>query len=235
MTRMACATTVERDTGIAPSIEYKENTVQTGNILLYADTRFTSPYAMSAFVALHEKSLPFELLTVDLEKGANRAPDFASTSLTQRVPTLVHEGFALSESSAITEYLDETFAGTRLYPIKRRDRARARQIQAWLRSDLMPLRAERSTEVVFYGAPAAPLSEAGQAAARKLFAAAQTLLESGSPNLFGEWCVADTDLALMLNRLVMNGDPVPQRLADYATHQWQRPSVQRWVKLERPA
>jgi glutathione S-transferase len=26
--------------------------------------------------------------------------------------------------------------------------------------------------------------------------------------MFGEWCIADTDLALMLNRLVLNGDAV---------------------------
>ena len=38
----------------------------------------------------------------------------------------------------------------------------------------------------------------------------------------------------MLNRLIMNGDRVPQRLVDYAYHQWQRPSVQRWMALERP-
>ncbi|WP_179402328.1 glutathione transferase [Burkholderia guangdongensis] len=205
-----------------------------GNLRLYVDAQFTSPYAMSVFVALHEKSLPFELLTVDLHQRANHASDYAATSLTQRVPTLVHDGFALSESSAITEYLDETFPGARLYPVDRQQRARARQIQAWLRSDLMSVRAERSTEVVFYGAPAAPLSDAAQAAARKLFAAAQTLLASGETNLFGEWCIADADLTLMLNRLVLNGDPVPQRLADYAKHQWQRPSVQRWVTLERP-
>lgn len=32
-----------------------------------------------------------------------------------------------------------------------------------------------------------------------------------------------------LNRLVMHGDPVPERLAKYATAQWQRPSVQAWT------
>jgi glutathione S-transferase len=201
---------------------------------LYADAQYASPYAMSVFVALHEKSLPFTLQTVDLGKQANRAPDFAATSLTQRVPTLIHDGFALSESSAITEYLDEMFPEPALYPDDRRDRARARQVQAWLRSDLMPIRAERSTEVVFYGPTTEPLSSAGQDAARKLFAAAQALLAHGQPNLFGDWCIADVDLALMLNRLVLNGDAVPPQLAEYARYQWQRSTVQRWLALERP-
>jgi glutathione S-transferase len=39
----------------------------------------------------------------------------------------------------------------------------------------------------------------------------------------------------LLNRFVLNDDPVPQRLADYARSQWQRPSVQRWVALDRPS
>jgi glutathione S-transferase len=35
----------------------------------------------------------------------------------------------------------------------------------------------------------------------------------------------------MINRLVMNGDEVPERLVDYATFQWQRSSIQRYVAL----
>lgn len=204
------------------------------NLCLYTDAQFASPYAMSVFVALHEKGLSFELATVDLARSGNLEPDYAARSLTQRVPTLVHDGFALSESSAITEYIDENFPGASLYPEETHRRARARQVQAWLRSDLMPIRQERSTEVIFFGAVAGPLSAVARAAAGKLFAACEALLPEHSSNLFGEWCIADTELALMLNRLVMNGDTVPERLAEYATHQWQRPSVQRWLALNRP-
>jgi glutathione S-transferase len=39
----------------------------------------------------------------------------------------------------------------------------------------------------------------------------------------------------MLNRLVLGGDPVPERLAAYASTQWQRPSVQAWIGMSRPA
>jgi glutathione S-transferase len=211
-----------------------ENTLQQSHLRLYADAQFSSPYAMSVFVVLQEKQLPFDLSTVDLGSHANQEASYAARSLTQRVPTLVHGDFALSESSAITEYLDDAFPQTRVYPQDRFLRARARQIQAWLRSDLMPIRQERSTEVVFYGQAAAPLTPAAEAAARKLYGAAEALLPRDALDLFGTWCIADTDLALMLNRLVMHGDPVPARLKDYAARQWQRPSVQRWVELERP-
>jgi glutathione S-transferase len=190
-------------------------------MLLYVDSQYTSPYAMSVFVGLREKSIPFELRTVDLENGANRSAEYVMESLTGRVPTLVDGEFALSESSAITEYLDELYPGTALYPSDPRAKARARQVQAWLRSDLMPIRQQ-------------PLSPAAEIAAQKLFRAAETLLVHDAEYLFGSWSIADVDLTLMLNRLVLNGDAVPTKLADYARRQWQRPSVQEWVNQERP-
>lgn len=100
------------------------------DLLLYADALLASPYAMSAFVALREKALLFDMETVDLATNANHEPYYAATSLTRRVPTLVHSGFSLSESPAISEYLDEVFRGTPLYPKDARSRAKARQVQA---------------------------------------------------------------------------------------------------------
>jgi glutathione S-transferase len=203
-------------------------------LLLHVDAQYASPYAMSVFVALHEKGLPFELRTVDLGAGAQFAPGFAATSLTSRVPVLEHDGFALSESSAIVEYLEDAFPGAAsVLPAGARDRARARQVQAWLRSDLVPIRVERDTEVVFLGARRAALTDAGRAAARKLYTAATALL-GDREHLCGAWCLADVDLALMINRLALHGDDVPPALAGYAARQWTRPSVQRWLALERP-
>lgn len=99
----------------------------------------------------------------------------------------------------------------------------------------MPIRQERSTLVVFYGLKGEPLSAAAQSAAQKLISAAQALLADGRDYLFGEWSIADVDLAVMLNRLILNGDSVPANLAAYARRQWQRPSVQEWVKQARPS
>ncbi len=95
----------------------------------------------------------------------------------------------------------------------------------------MPIREERSTDVVFAGVKKAPLTEKGLNAAQKLVATVENLLPAGQQNLFGEWSIADTDLALMLNRLILNGDKVPERLEEYAAFQWQRASVQRFLAL----
>jgi len=202
-------------------------------LCLCVDSQFASPYAMSAFVALRVKGLAFDIERVDLAAGQNTTPAFAAASLTSRVPTLVNGAFSLSESSAIAEYLEELQTEPRLFPADVEIRARARQVQAWLRSDLLALRQERSTEVVFRRPTGRPLSPAGQAAASKLIQVASALLSHGGANLFGQWCIADTDLALMLNRLALNGDAVPRRLADYAAGQWAHPAVQEWVDRAR--
>ncbi|RXX49483.1 glutathione transferase, partial [Klebsiella pneumoniae] len=180
-------------------------------ITLWSDAHFFSPYVLSAWVALQEKGLSFHIKTIDLDSGEHLQPTWQGYGQTRRVPLLQIDDFELSESSAIAEYLEDRFAPPtweRIYPLDLENRARARQIQAWLRSDLMPIREERPTDVVFAGAKKAPLTAEGKASAEKLFAMAEHLLALGQPNLFGEWCIADTDLALMINRLVLHGDEV---------------------------
>ena len=206
------------------------------NITLYVDSQFISPYAMSVFVTLTEKNIPFQIRKVNLGAKENLQPAYANISLTQRVPTLTHGDFNLSESSAISEYLEELYPAPDHMPVYPEDihrKARARQIQAWIRSDFPAIREERSTKVVFGKPTDTPLSKSAEAEVEKLFAAADSLIKRDAANLFNNWCIADTDLALMLNRLVLNGVHVPEKLVDYASRQWKRPSVQLWTNQER--
>lgn len=202
---------------------------------LYVDSQYASPYALSVFVALTEKGLPFEMVEIDLFMNENLSPEFSLISKTCRIPVLEHDGFSLSESSAITEYIDETFSGRPLYPNSSQKKAQARQIQAWLRSDLMPIRVERSTEVIYYKPSESPLSAAAQQAANKLFSFANSFLHNNQKYIFGSWSIVDVELSLMLHRLILNGDSVPENLALYAKNQWMRPSVQAWANKKRPA
>ncbi len=209
------------------------------DLTLYVDQAWTSPYAMSVYVTLLEKKLPFQVEKIDLDRGDNLMPPYRDLGLTGRVPTLVHRAdgespFVLAESSAIVDYLEERFGApdhAHVLPRDLRQRAQARQVQAWLRSDLLPIRSERSTIGVFVERIETPLSVHAQAAAQRLIRIAERLVDG--PDLFDAWCIADTELALMLNRLILNGDPVPQKLKDYAAGQWQRASVQAWVRQPR--
>ncbi|MGK3373519.1 glutathione transferase, partial [Citrobacter youngae] len=104
-------------------------------ITLWSDANFFSPYVLSVYVALQEKGLPFTLKTVNLNSGEHLQPSWQGYALTRRVPVLDIDGFELSESSAIAEFLEERFAPPqweRIYPHDLQKRARARQVQAWL-------------------------------------------------------------------------------------------------------
>ncbi len=59
-----------------------------------------------------------------------------------------------------------------------------------------------------------PLTAAPPRSADKLVTASLTLLPDSQQNLFSERCIADTDLAVMLNRLVLYGDALPDKLRD---------------------
>jgi glutathione S-transferase len=210
-------------------------------MILYGNATWTSPYVLSAFVALRTKGIDFEMREVALERGAHREPEYTRTSLTSRIPALVDGDFALSESSAIVEYLEDKYPAPghpRLLPADVHARARARQVMAWIRSDLMPIREERSAECVFYAhdriPPLHPLSPVAQRAAGKLLAAAETLIAADAGPLFGAWCVADTDLAMMLQRLLKTGHEVSGRVRAYVDGQWKNPAIQEYVAHPRP-
>jgi len=206
-------------------------------LTLFSDDYWISPYAFSAFVALKEKGVPFEMKTVKLQAREHLQAGYRDASITARLPALRHGVFWLAESSAISEYLEEAFPPPRyrrLYPADLEPRAQARMIQAWVRSDLLPLREERSTATMFYERAQAPLTPAGQAAADNLLRVSNLLLPEGKTQLFDTWSIADADLSFMLHRLILNGHDVPARIRAFAEAQWQRPSIQEWVTHARP-
>jgi glutathione S-transferase len=208
----------------------------TSELTLYVPADWDSPYALSAFVALREKGLVFVTRPVDLGAGEQRSPAYRARSLSARVPCLDHAGFSLSESSAIAEYLEESFppeAYPRLYPAERDTRARARQVQAFLRSDFLALRAERPTASVFFAPNRLPLTAAGEADADKLRRVAAQLIPDDAGPIFGAWSIADVDLTMMLQRLIANGEALDPAVRAYATAQWARPSVMEYVAKTR--
>ena len=192
---------------------------------------------MSAFVALEEKGLAFEAKELALEKKEHEQSNYRA--LTARIPCLVEGDFWLAESSAIAEYLEEMHpppGSLRIFPEAAKDRAVCREVQAWLRSDLLPIRQERPTTSIFFPEHRAkkPLSAAAQRHADRLVRAAERLIPAGKTHLFGSFTIADTDLGIMLMRLHANGDALPAALAHFAEAQWNRPSVKKWVDRVRP-
>lgn len=206
-------------------------------LTLYGDASWESPYVLSVYVTLREKGLDFETVVLDLHRGEHRQQPYAASSLTGKVPGLEHDGFWLSESIAIVEYLEERFpapAHPSVLPASIEDRARARQVMSWLRSETGQLRAERPTSTIFGKPATAPLGESARAEADRLIHLSERLLPPGATTLFPTWTVCDVDLALMLHRLIANNDPVPPAIRSYAEAQWARPSVRAYLEQKRP-
>jgi glutathione S-transferase len=91
---------------------------------LYHDWR--SFCSIKVRLCLTEKGLPWDSRYVDLMKLEHTTPEYLKLNPNGVVPTLVHDGVPIHESTLINEYLDEVFPDVPLMPANAVDRARAR-------------------------------------------------------------------------------------------------------------
>jgi glutathione S-transferase len=227
-----------------------------GRLILYVDAFWANAWDCGPYVALREKGLEFATVVALVREGAGVTPPVRHQAITGLEPALQHGDFWIAESLAIIEYLEDAFpppAWPRLWPAELYARARARQIMSWTRMELNDLRDERDSTLLFYP-PANPLPPLGPRAATQaanLGMVVERLVGGGGHagsaggtganaprgidgTLFGEWCIADVDVAFAVMRLVHGGDPVPDRVRAYAEAVWRRPSVREYVQHTRP-
>ncbi len=102
---------------------------------------FRSSAAYRVRIAMNLKGLDYRYLSVHLTRdgGMQFKDDYASLNPQQLVPLLDDNGFQLSQSLAIIEYLDEKFPEVRLVPGSLQERARVRQIALSISCDIHPL------------------------------------------------------------------------------------------------
>ena len=90
-----------------------------------------SPYSWRVWLALEHKGIAYELKLLSFAAGDTKKPEFVALNPRHQVPTIVDDGFALWESTAILEYLEERFpareAGKNLFPGDLKGRARVRR------------------------------------------------------------------------------------------------------------
>ncbi len=97
--------------------------------LYHADTAVC---AAKARLVLAEKQIPYEGHLLDLSRGDQFAPTYLALNPNGVVPTLVHDGAVLTESTVICAYLDEAFPAHPLRPADALGRAR---IQLWTKRE----------------------------------------------------------------------------------------------------
>jgi glutathione S-transferase len=86
-----------------------------------------SVYVRIVRLVLAEKGLAYEQVEVN-PFAADVPADYLALHPFGRVPTLVHDGFALYETGAITRYVDRAFPGPALQPADPKRHARMDQI-----------------------------------------------------------------------------------------------------------
>ena len=85
-----------------------------------------SPCAQKVRIVLAEKGLDWTSHHVNLQEKENLLPEYLKLNPLGVVPTLVHDGKPVIESSIICEYLEDTYPDVRLRPENSYERSRMR-------------------------------------------------------------------------------------------------------------
>lgn len=91
----------------------------------------SSVCAAKVRIALAEKSLPWEGVYIDILRGDQFDPAYTKLNPKAVVPTLVHDGKVIIESTVICEYLDEAFPEP---PLKPADPAHRAAMRLWTKA-----------------------------------------------------------------------------------------------------
>src|SRR5687767_13382159 len=110
-------------------------------------------------IALQEKGLPYDRVTLDLAKKEQKRPEFLRLNPYGKVPVIDDDGRVLFESCIINEYLEEQYPKLSLMPKDPYLRARGRVLVDYalnylhepywaLRGEMMKKEAERNRSVL---------------------------------------------------------------------------------------
>jgi glutathione S-transferase len=87
-----------------------------------------SPFAWKVWLTLEHKGVPYEFKLLSFDAKDTKKPEFLKVNPRGQVPAILHDGFALYESGAICEYLEERFPHQPLLPMEPQARATVRRL-----------------------------------------------------------------------------------------------------------
>ena len=179
-------------------------------MLLAAPSGRCQPLRGRPVLITNSESQYYALREADLPQARDRRPGRAARHRPWDAPVLEHDGFALSETAAITRYVDEAFPGPALQPADPRERARMAQVIALADHHLHGPPAMRLLWRAMYGAAAeaadsGPLAEAAAGEDRPAVEHALDLVEGligpGGHLAGGGFGLADCHLIPVLDLL----------------------------------
>jgi maleylacetoacetate isomerase len=182
---------------------------------------FRSSAAFRVRIALNLKNIASELRFVHLLRGGGEQhdPEYKRLNPQELIPTLVHNGRAISQSLAICEYLDEIVPEPPLLPRDAPSRARVREIAYAIACDIHPVNNLRINQYLKHTFHADTESQIAwqQHWIAAGFAALETMLAGSSQT--GRYCHGDqpTLADICLIPQMANARRVKLDLAPYPT------------------
>ena len=208
---------------------------------LYIGNKNYSSWSLRAWLLLRESGIAFEERQLRLDWNADSP--FKKTLLaiapSGRVPLLVDDdGFAVWDSLAIAETVAELHPEKRLWPVDRRQRARARSLCAEMHSGFAALRDRCPMNIE------ASLPEVGRRVAtewpdvaadlRRIDAMWSEQLEAGrGPFLFGEFGIVDAYYAPVCPRVRTYALPLGAAALAYVERIHALPAMREWCAAAR--
>lgn len=188
------------------------------------------PYGQKVRIVLAEKSLSYDLVSVDLKLGEHRKPEFLRLNPFGRVPVLVDEDTTVYDSTNINEYLEDEYPEPPMLPLigSSAMRARARMFEDFADTSFTQQVGQLIAEV------SKPEAERDQNRLQRMHQSVERVLDylnhelQGNSFLAGDFSVADVGFA---PRLLVLGEIG----IDVATNN--RGNIDAWLKrmLERPS
>lgn len=184
--------------------------------------------ALRCLWVMEELGLAYKSLPLNPHAGETRTPDYLALNPAGKVPTLVHDGFVLTESLAINGYLANLKPGV-LCPLDPKSLAKVAQWSSWAITEVEPF----VMSILREGRRAKEEIDASRIAGWRadIHKALALVLEphlAGNTYLLGgkEFTLADLNVAAVLSTVHLFG-------VEMAQH----PNVQRWLNacLARPA
>jgi glutathione S-transferase len=143
---------------------------------------------------LEEIGADFETVRLSLADGDQRKPVYLAINPHARVPTLVDDGFVLTETPAILSYLGHRFAETGLLPLTDLHQlARCEQLMSFFSSSIHVAVAQVWRTARYVDDPAAyeAVRAGGRRALQTYFAELETMVEAADWLVGGRFSVAD--------------------------------------------
>lgn len=94
--------------------------------------------ALAPYVTLTEAGAAFEVRPLNLRKNQQHSPDYLRLNPKHKVPVLIVDGQALTESAAIQTWIARTFPQAKLLPSDPWEELKALSLMSWCSSGIHP-------------------------------------------------------------------------------------------------